>query len=592
MAEPFKDLPDECCELIFTRLLHDYHLESPSLACKRFLSIINSLRTHFTITHPTIFIHGTLSKLFRRFPNLKSIDLSSFGGDLDRAILEIAASNLNLKILNLSGNKRLPLEGLKLLGWRMKNLKVLSFSCFRTFRDVELHAVADSMPCLEELDICYLVNDLGSDPQLRALSPGEVGLTDGGIVYLSARLKGLRRIDISGNEFLTDKSLFALSSNCVLLEKIVVLNCSLVTPNGIEFVMRNSPNLSSLSVRGIIMGRWGMHLSFTDHSLTSTRNLSVLDIYDSVIHDDYLHLLAKAGFPLKKFTLAGCSSFTLSGISSLLNTYRSLEHLALTRIVFFTDKEMCDLSRYLSAVVTIVLDFCSNLTESTFFALAKNCPLLRNIHMVGTNLGGRDSTADILMNPRIKSVKLGKNLNLTDECLRKVAYVCSGLETLDVSCCKGITEKGIANFFKDGSKIRHLVITDCWEIKNIGAGFELPKFEVLQAIRTGINDEGLAIIGNRCCGMLTLNLECCLGVTVVGLEAIVTNCKRLRELNLKWCVNVRMGTADWMVFSRPSLRKLVVPCSSLPTESQRNLLLRHGCLVRPGVGKLIPEFLP
>ncbi|KAE9457531.1 hypothetical protein C3L33_10562, partial [Rhododendron williamsianum] len=358
-----EDLPDECWELIFNKLhqLHHSLLESLSLSCKRFLSLTNALRTHLTIVHPRV---HPVSTLLNRFPNLNSIHLScsqdrdtfdpcSFDGptphltleplDLQRMTIEVAAANLNLESLSFSGTQ-LHLESLRILGSRMKNLKVLMCSDLRTLRDLELLAIADSMPCLEDLDISYPVNDFGwEDDEFDTRSPSEVGVTDTGIEVLSSKLRN-----------------------------IALRDCSF-TNYGIEFVMRNSPNLSSLSVQGIEFGE------LDEHSLCCARNITTLVIDSSSVPDESLHLLVKAGFPLK----------------------------------------------------SIHLDLIPCIPSFTF------------------------------------------------------------LEVLDVSHCKGITEEGIADFLKSGSKIRKLRIVGCRGIKNIGNGFELSDLEILGAARSGINDEGL-----------------------------------------------------------------------------------------------------
>ncbi|KAE9457532.1 hypothetical protein C3L33_10563, partial [Rhododendron williamsianum] len=415
--------------------------------------------------------------------------------------------------------------------------------------NVHLEVIADTMPCLEDLDMTF------------PLSGGSV--TDRGIEVLSSKLKGMIVIAISGNELLTDKSLIALSTNCVYLTHIHVLDCSLVTPFGIEFVLRNSTNLSVLSVSEIDFGQ------LDDYSIRCARNLSDLTIYDSVVPDEYLHLLAKSsGIPLKGFTLSlefqpMSSCFTFCGISSLLNKYRSLTFLSLAAIDFLTDEKMSDLSQCLSALDTIWLNTCIGLTESTFFTLAKNCPLLEDISMQETNLGGGgggggDKAADIVKNPRIKFLNLENNPKLSDECLAKLALRCPSLEVLDVSSCKDITGKGIADFLKSSSKIMKLQINECGGIMNIGNGFELSELEVLGAARSGINDDGLVAIGNRHGKLLELNLNGCLGVTIVGLEEILRNCKRLRKMDLTSCFKMSTDMIDQMVFSRPSLRKIIL----------------------------------
>ncbi|XP_058217515.1 F-box/LRR-repeat protein 4-like [Rhododendron vialii] len=446
--------------------------------------------------------------------------------------IDIANSNLNLKSLTFWGPE-LHLESLKILGSRMKNLRVFKLK-WLLIADIQLVVIADSMPSLEDLDISY--------PDVAV----QDDLTDSGIEVLSSKLKGLRKINISGNNFITDKSLVTLSMNCVYLTEIIVHDCRFVTSYGIAFVMHNSSNLSSLLINRIEFGLF-------DDSSCCARKLSTIDISDSVIPDEFLHLLVKADIPLKRIT----------GTDLL------------------TDEKISDLSQCLCALVLIDLDLCYNLTESTLFTLAKNCRLLEDISMEGTNLGGGegDGVTNIVKNPRIKSLNFKNNWNLSDECLAKLASVCPSLEVLDVSSCHGITENGISDSLKSASKIRKLQINKCRGIKNIGNGFELSELVVLGAARSGINGDGLVVIGNRCCWLLNLNLDGCLGVTTVGLKAILTNCKRLRELSFTGCPNVSMETVDWLVFSRPSLRKIILPHSSLPSKNQSELFLRHGCLV-------------
>ncbi|XP_059640755.1 F-box/LRR-repeat protein 4 [Cornus florida] len=572
------DLPDECWELIFNRLNHHSHFEALSLVCKRFLSISNRLRVSLAIVDPTILIHGTISKLLHRFKHLKSIDLSKYDGDIDlnRVIIEIAQSNLNLETLNVSKQKCLPLEGLKRLGSNMKGLKFLNCSNLSLLRDVELRVIAYSLPCLEELDISYPVNDFDFNLELRPHDPSEIHVTDSGFEVLSRKLSNLRKINISGNYFITNRSLVALSSSCVLLREIKALDCSFITQDGIHFVMSHSPDLSSISVSGI----WSRlrSPSFED-SLSYPTALGTLHLYGVFLSDKFLYSLAKACIPLKSFGLFDCLNFSLCGISLLLHTYHSLDYLALSEVDFLTDQAISDLSQYLQKLITIKLNGCTKLTSSTFFTLAKNCTLLTDIEMERTNLRKEDCSMDFVKNPRIKSLSFAGSTHLNDECLKRIASACPGLELLDLSSCLGIAEGGLAEILKSCCEIRHLRIDDCGGIKNIGTGSELPKLEVLRAARSGINSEGLAMIGKRCCGLLNLDLEGCLGVTTERVKEVIRNCTRLREINLKHCQNVNVISVDWMVFSRPSLRKIIPPPRSFCTEKQKKLLLCHGCQV-------------
>ncbi|CAK9168954.1 unnamed protein product [Ilex paraguariensis] len=580
MAKKFKDLPEECWEMIFNRLDHHSYFEPLSLVCQQFLSLTNRLRTRLNLIHPTILIHGTISKLLQRFRYLKAIDLSNCRGEIDDIILEIACSSLlNLEFIDFSNQKSVPIKGLIELGLSMKSLRVLKCANLCVLRNSDLVAIADSLPWLEELDISYPSNNFDWIREIDVWTSGEVGVADSGIEALSANLKNLHKLNISGNHFITDRSLVALSLNCLLLRELAVLDCSFITQNGIHFVLRNSPNLSSISVNGI-------HIPLTsspfEDLLSCPRALRTLDFYDMVISDVFLYSIAKASIPLKRLSLSCCTNFTFSGISSLLCTYQSLEYLALVKVDFLTDQYMSDLSRYLCNLVTIKLSSCYKLTNLTFFTIARTCSLLKEIEMKRTKLGKEDLFIDFTKNPRIKCLNLARNPYLSDGCLKKFASICPNLEILDLSSCSDITEVGIAEIFKSCCDVRHVQINFCAGVKNIGTGSELPKLEILCAPRSGIANEGLAAIGKRCHRLLKLDLEGCVGVTTRVVEEVVSACETLREINLKGCHNVNVGIVDWMVFSRPSLRKIIPPSYSSFTKNQKNFFLRHGSLVWDG----------
>ncbi|KAH7859524.1 hypothetical protein Vadar_002177 [Vaccinium darrowii] len=162
-----------------------------------------------------------------------------------------------------------------------------------------------------------------------------------------------------------------------------------------------------------------------------------------------------------------------------------------------------------------------------------------------------------------RKINISSNKYLTDKSLIALSTNCNYLTAIDVLNCSLVTEYGIEN------------------------SFELSELESLRAARSGINDDGLVVIGSRCGRLLKLNLEACLGVTTVGLKEILRNCKRLRKRDLTSCHNISFDLnhlIEWMVISRPSPRKIILPYSSLPSESQRNLFAMGVlfCLIKKG----------
>ncbi|ONI16386.1 hypothetical protein PRUPE_3G095400 [Prunus persica] len=394
---------------------------------------------------------------------------------------QIAQSGLNLESLNVSKQPTLPVVGLRALGSKMMDLKSLNCSKMRCFGDSDLNVIAESFPCLEELDISYHADDstTGSKP-----------ISDLGIFSLSLKLKSLRKINLS---------------------------------------------------------------------------------------------VAEARFPLKKLTLSRCANYSFSGISVLLNEYQSLEYLNLEAAYFLRDKDIAELSRFLHSINHINLSHCYGLTCITFYTLIKNCLVLDKLEMVATSIGEENIETDFKASHGIKSLNLA-NSSLGNNFITSFASICPKLELLNLSKCKGITEEGIVEVLKRCSEIRQL------EVNHIGGmtdsflhlEFELPKLKVLSLMFSGIDDDALAMIGKRCCRLLKLDLAGCFSLTSKGVKEVVENCKELKEINLKWCNKFSADIVPWMVFSRPSLKKIVPPSRFVLTGRQRNLFLRHGCAVYDG----------
>ncbi|XWS19136.1 hypothetical protein CRYUN_Cryun32bG0106000 [Craigia yunnanensis] len=571
------ELPVECWESIFSFLEHHRYFEPLSLVCNRFLSITNHLQHTLTITDPTL---ESLPRLLLRFPHLNTIVFRDFHCNLDSVLSQISQSGLPLKSLDVSNQKSFPLLGLKQLGSKMRNLTELNCSNIGSLKDSDLIEIGNCFPFLEVVDISYPDHGCGFSPNGSLYSKSfPVLVTDYGILGLASTLRKLRKIDLSGNTFITDQALVSLSLNCLFLSGIGIRDCDFITQNGIALAIRKSGNLKSIFMNGI--GIPSIDVCFKD-SFAYARSLCELDLSNSFISDELLCLVAEARLPLHKLVLSRCFCFTFDGIYFLLSKYQSLTYLDLEGASFLNDESMVELTKFLGNLTFINLCLCSKLTNSTFFNLTRNCPFLSIINMEKTNLGVEEFPTEIVVNPRVKSLHLAWNNNLNDECIKMAAYFCPNLEVLDVTYCPGITEEGILAILKSCLHIRCLEINRCDGVKNLEVDFELPKLEVLQAEGLGINDEALTLIGKRCCRLSHLNLEGCLNVTARGVEGVIVNCKALKEMNLRWCNNVSVDIVAWMVFSRPSLRKITLPCGSVPTVNQRNFFLRHGCLVCNG----------
>ncbi|KAK3427776.1 hypothetical protein EUGRSUZ_F03944 [Eucalyptus grandis] len=554
-----RELPGDCWGKVFAYLESEADLEPVSAVCRQFLSIAHGLRTSLAVPNQLV---PHLPSLLSRFRSLRSVDLSPFRGDPYDVLLQIARfPELPLERLDLSNQPRLRLDGLREVGSKFGALKVLVLSKVMLLQDNDLVSIAGFFPLLEELDISY--------PEVSASD----GVTDRGVSALSQRLRRLSRIDVSGNQFVSDQSLIALSVNCPSLREIGFRDCSFITQSGIARLIKNRPDLVSLSVN--VIGPTILFAELVD-SFGYARGLSNLDFSRSFVSDGLLTSVADANIPLKSLVLSHASGFTFDGISEIVQKHGGIEVLDFEAVTFLTDHYMAAIGELLPGLTSVNVSFCSKLTTATLYSLARRCPLLKEIKMEKTNLKKDNANeSDIAANYRVRSLNISRNVNLTDECLKKIACVCPGLQYLNVGYCAEITGDGITGVLKSCPEIKHLEINHCRNTENLRVDFELPRLEVLRAEGSALNDQQLGAIGKSSCHLKRLDLSNCLNLSTVGVKEVVSHCKTLREINLKrYNLNVDIVVLAEMVFKRRSFFNLPLPRTlCIVNNLQFNVLL-------------------
>ncbi|XP_027344856.1 F-box/LRR-repeat protein 4-like [Abrus precatorius] len=574
-------LPDECWELVMKFLIINHHryLEPLSLVSKQFLSITNRLRFSLIISQPTL---PFLPRLLLRFPSLTSLDLTRFRGDLHAPLRHISRSSLPLKSLNISHHPTIPANGLRALGKNVKSLNSLICSDVGSLRNADLILIADCFPFLEELDLSF-PKDAGSNYPNSFDGP----VSDFGVKILSLGLPKLRKINLSGNFFINDPSLISLCKNCKFLEEVVIFECHFITQAGIASAIGLRPCLCSLSVNNLGCGTKKGDLArpfvtsdFID-SLVRLKSLTCLDLSCSSITNELLIYIADEGLPLRKLVLQNCSNYSYRAIFRLFGRCQFVQHLDLQNAEYLNDQRVEELCLGFGNLISINVSGCRMLTDSALVALVRYCPLLDEIKMEATGVGRKGievSSMGVVVNSKVKSLHLARNSCLKDGSIEMFASICPNLQMLDLSSCRGISE-GIVEVLRRCCGIRHLNLAFCSGVKLVGLNFEVPKLEELNLSLSRIDDEALSVISKCCQGLLHLHLENCSHVTAKGVRQVVEICTQLREINLRSCDKVDASVVAWMVFSRPSLRKIMAPPSYDRSESQKRFLLRHGCMV-------------
>ncbi|XP_058215219.1 uncharacterized protein LOC131326444 [Rhododendron vialii] len=578
--------PDDCWELIFHKMRenNERELDSISLVSKQFLSISNQVKLSLNVNNGTL---PLLPNLLQRFRHIKTIVIDiNAQKDIDGLVDQISRSG----VLNLQAIKfgwcmtEPPRHGFKALALNKNiknNLKVLNCSAWTYMQDNDLDLIADCFPLLEELRISAYTKEDNHEVAER--------ITDDGVDALASKLKELKKIVFKGNAcFITDQSLISLSTNCVKLTKIgLSLSTSSqhrVTGDGVGFVTRHSPNLTSLSLSLKLWSPQHSAISLTrENVFTDAKNLRSLTMNRYLISVKHICFIAKARPPLKKLKLVGFSGryCEIYGALKMLLQACRLTLKKLTLIGWsLTDTVITDLAQYLSNLTSIFFFGPFGLTSAAFYTLTKSsCPLLEILQM--THTGGREMDLSLPKhrNYQLRHLYISHNIWVNDTTLENFGQVCPNLQILDVSYCTRLTNSGIGEVLRRCPAITQLNI---WGL-NISDVFgsysdhSILNLKTLEAQDTQIDDEGMAMIGNRCRNLQYLDIGNCKKVTDKGVMEVVRNCKRLRDILMGGCEKVSASIVLQMVSSRPSLRNIEPPCFDDLSEQMIDKVLSFGC---------------
>ncbi|GAU22434.1 hypothetical protein TSUD_123210 [Trifolium subterraneum] len=589
-------LPSDCWELVISKLIDNvekeerkHYLETLSLVSKQLVSITNTFVHSFKlINNPSSL---SISHIFNRFPNLTSLDLSAYTrhpDDLNALISQIPPPSFSrLTSLNLSNNPIIPTLGLR--SFLKNNLTSLICSNIASLKFTDITFIADFFPFLQHLDISFP----GGKPKSQHKDYNNA------LNFLAQKLSKLRTVDLSANFYINDSFFLQLCINCEFLQQVLISRCPFITHAGIALAIHHRPTLNSLSVTNFMEEPIELEkvnsFSYFIDSLANLKRLTYLDLSSSCINDLLLQSIAREALPLTKLVLQNCYNYTYYGIYCLLSKSPSLQHLDLQCANFLDDQLFNQLCAFLGGLVSINLSCCLRLGNSSFFALLINCPLLAEIRMESTNIGigPTPSVVDFEVYPQVKSLHLCWNMHLQDKQINIFGFMFSNMQLIDLSFCKRISEQGIAtllsrcpkirHFKFNGfpqAKIRHFKFNGFPQAKLFSINFEVSRLdlEVLNLSHSRIDDKQLYEISKICPRLLQLDIKHCNDVTKKGVQLAVENCTCLREINLQGCREVSNDIVSWMIFARPSLRKITAP-HFRPRDCDRKLLSEQRCLV-------------
>jgi len=236
-------LPDDCWERVFKFIVtnkfvisNEYRnksrgnylsLNSLSLVSKQFLSITDGLRFSLAICTPT---EPFLDQLFKRFTNLTSLYLSSYCGNPDALISQIACFHLNITSLILC-NKPIVPATVFLIANCFPNLQQLNLTgCSAGVSDEAINYVLRICCNVTHLNLtsCNNVKLSGMNFEVLKLEILDLSCSsadDETLYVISKYCRGLLQLLLQYNQHVTEKGVKHVVENCTQLREINLEGC-------------------------------------------------------------------------------------------------------------------------------------------------------------------------------------------------------------------------------------------------------------------------------------------------------------------------------------------------------------------------------
>ena len=219
---------------------------------------------------------------------------------------------------------------------------------------------------------------------------------------------------------------------------------------------------------------------------------------------------------------------------------------------------------------------CSKIKDDTMWEIAQ---IRQNFQTLDLSkcLGLTDKGRNIIIYKNSKELvhlTLKGIRNLRDQELIDLAPSLKNLKTLDLSECPFITDAGVKAIVEHCQNLEVLNLNGCRNVTSKGLeGFGSRNLQVLDLSGCDISDELLLSIAPRSPNLQSLNLHGCKNVADKGAEALAASCTNLQSLNLHWCKNV----------TDKGVQAIAASCTDL-----QDLDLSHCSFSKPGLDALIP----
>ncbi|KAH6765719.1 RNI-like superfamily protein [Perilla frutescens var. hirtella] len=508
--------------------------KSFSATCKSFYSIesrhrksLKLLHSDFTARavkryrhiHRVDFTHcaklddGALSSFASAYSGtLKSADLSK-----SRFFTHVGLSSLAVKCgglveLDLSNATELRDSGAAAVA-EARNLEKLYMARCRLVSDIGIGCIAVGCKKLKLICLrwCVRVTDLGVGliankcRDLRALDLSYLPITDKGLSPV-LQLQNLKELTLVGCPGIDDDSLKNMKQGSKSLEVLDISYCSNISFNGLVSLINDAKLLHQLNLAYCFSVTSDLAKCFYKMS-----ELQIIKLDGCRVSFALLKSIADDCENLKELSCFKCNGVTDEGLSYIARKHKQLRKLDITCCQEITDASINIITNSCSYLTSLRMENCSMVSKEAFVLIGNRCQSLEDVDFTETEIDDEGLEA-ISRCSKLKSLKLGLCVHITDHGLSRVGGHCQNLRDLDLYRCMAITDVGIA-----------------------AIAYGCPLLEMINmAYCDKIGDDSLTSLAN-CPRLKTLEIRGCPSISSVGLSAVAMGCKQLTVVDIKKC---------------------------------------------------------
>ena len=534
----------------------------------------------------------TLIKLVSLCPKIQRLDLSRCLKVTDLGLQLISKRVKELKWLNLCECPGITDAGLQHFFQGQQQiggckLEMINLKGGVGITDAAVTAISHHCPALTHLDLdhCKITNNAAATLAQYPLSRLSylsfafcVKLEDSGLAEMvKTRRFALQTIKLNGCNMISDAGIEILVNGMPSITELNLASIYRISNACMAEVFAKLPNLTLLDIRNCKGLTWDVfaHLPF-DSCLTQlyaarmdpsgrpedtqaqvTRRaskvggmkaicqaiaptLQALDIAESHMPEEPLQELARA-------------------------LTQNITRLDMSACAALTDEIMCIVAPRIPKVTHLNLNGCFQLTSRTTSTIANNCPLLRELFIARISENREPYILELIQSlPRLTKLDLSGNVYVSDNVLADIAVKLPSLDYLDVSATK-ITDRGLRLVCEHLTGLTSLSMASCLGITNDSLAWVAKHCRSLKELnisRCSITDQGLNSLADGVAVFRSLNLDNLSLITDPSLQNLIKLQDSLVELSLKFCTKITPECKMSLIKTYPELKIKLDPTNT------------------------------